>query len=233
MDLKLPILAAALLLPLTEAANAELFVTGSTFTVNGTSAPDTLSSTTTLTSGTTSSLDNGALSLLVTLVPASGGAEWAVFHYSTVSGGAIGSANLNWALSEVGLQLAQPAILEQGFVQFTQNGTALTPTSGIFSGFTVASNPVPGGTGMGVLGTGVTPFPAGALPSLGSSLFPFGQLSGAGITPANVNDYEEALLFAPQAASTPEPSTWAMMILGFAGLGFMAFGKRKLGFALS
>jgi PEP-CTERM motif len=227
MDLKPPLLAALLVLPTAQAANAELFVTGSTFTVTGTSAPDSFSSTATLTSGTTSSLDNGALNLLVSLVPAAGGAEWAVFQYSTTSGGALGNANLNWALDEVGLQLAQPAILQEGFVQFTQNGTALTPTSGIFPGFSVVSNPVPGGTGMGVLGTGVTLFPAGPLPSLGSFLSPFGQLSGAGINPANVNDYEEALLFAPQAASAPEPSTWAMMILGFAAIGFMAYRRRK------
>jgi hypothetical protein len=28
-------------------------------------------------------------------------------------------------------------------------------------------------------------------------------------------------------ASVPEPSTWAMMLLGFAGLGFMAYYKKK------
>jgi PEP-CTERM motif len=29
------------------------------------------------------------------------------------------------------------------------------------------------------------------------------------------------------AAAAPEPSTWAMMILGFAGVGFMAYRRRK------
>jgi hypothetical protein len=28
-------------------------------------------------------------------------------------------------------------------------------------------------------------------------------------------------------APVPEPSTWAMMILGFAGVGFMAYRRRK------
>jgi hypothetical protein len=28
-------------------------------------------------------------------------------------------------------------------------------------------------------------------------------------------------------SAVPEPSTWAMMILGFFGLGFMAYRKRK------
>jgi hypothetical protein len=28
--------------------------------------------------------------------------------------------------------------------------------------------------------------------------------------------------------STPEPSTWVMLILGFAGVGFMAYRRRKI-----
>jgi hypothetical protein len=35
------------------------------------------------------------------------------------------------------------------------------------------------------------------------------------------------LQFTPHVASVPEPSTWAMMILGFAGVGFMAYRRRK------
>jgi hypothetical protein len=31
------------------------------------------------------------------------------------------------------------------------------------------------------------------------------------------------------AAATPEPSTWAMMILGFAGIGFMAYRRKQNG----
>jgi hypothetical protein len=30
------------------------------------------------------------------------------------------------------------------------------------------------------------------------------------------------------AAAVPEPSTWAMMILGFAGVGFMAYRRRNV-----
>jgi hypothetical protein len=33
--------------------------------------------------------------------------------------------------------------------------------------------------------------------------------------------------------AVPEPATWAMMILGFAGVGFMAYRRRKLSMALS
>jgi PEP-CTERM motif len=34
-------------------------------------------------------------------------------------------------------------------------------------------------------------------------------------------------------AAVPEPSTWAMMILGFCGLGFMAYRRKRSGAALS
>jgi hypothetical protein len=35
------------------------------------------------------------------------------------------------------------------------------------------------------------------------------------------------------APAVPEPSTWAMMILGFCGLGFMAYRRKQNGTALS
>ena len=33
---------------------------------------------------------------------------------------------------------------------------------------------------------------------------------------------------ATPVASVPEPSTWAMMLLGFAGVGFIAYRRKKL-----
>ena len=33
--------------------------------------------------------------------------------------------------------------------------------------------------------------------------------------------------------AVPEPSTWAMMILGFVGVGFMAYRRKQNGSALS
>jgi hypothetical protein len=36
----------------------------------------------------------------------------------------------------------------------------------------------------------------------------------------------------PTVAAVPEPSTWAMMILGFCGLGFMAYRRKQNGSAL-
>jgi PEP-CTERM motif len=37
------------------------------------------------------------------------------------------------------------------------------------------------------------------------------------------------LVIDPQITPVPEPSTWAMMLLGFAGVGFMAYRRRKQG----
>jgi len=44
----------------------------------------------------------------------------------------------------------------------------------------------------------------------------------SGATPA-----KDVLLDAVNIAAVPEPSTWAMMILGFAGVGFMAYRRRN------
>jgi hypothetical protein len=33
-------------------------------------------------------------------------------------------------------------------------------------------------------------------------------------------------LASPVAGAVPEPSTWAMMVLGFAGIGFMAYRRK-------
>jgi hypothetical protein len=49
------------------------------------------------------------------------------------------------------------------------------------------------------------------------SAYPGGGINGAG-------SFNVA---APVVAAVPEPSTWAMMILGFAGVGFMAYRRRN------
>ena len=58
-----------------------------------------------------------------------------------------------------------------------------------------------------------------------------------GETTSNVNDPTQAVIFRNGvylthgainvAPSVPEPSTWAMMILGFAGVGFMAYRRLR------
>jgi hypothetical protein len=50
------------------------------------------------------------------------------------------------------------------------------------------------------------------------------DLNGGGGTPfAETGNFQ----FATVASAVPEPSTWAMMILGFAGVGFMAYRRKS------
>jgi hypothetical protein len=54
---------------------------------------------------------------------------------------------------------------------------------------------------------------------------PFSLTIGAAITGTSTGDLN--------VRAVPEPSTWAMMILGFAGIGFMTYRKRKNGLAIA
>ncbi|MBR0687095.1 PEP-CTERM sorting domain-containing protein [Bradyrhizobium manausense] len=47
------------------------------------------------------------------------------------------------------------------------------------------------------------------------------------INPATFDPGELNLIFSPNIGAVPEPATWAMMILGFAGVGFMASRRPK------
>jgi hypothetical protein len=51
-----------------------------------------------------------------------------------------------------------------------------------------------------------------------------GNTTGTGGNGADILVYAQA---APPPLNTPEPSTWAMMVLGFAGMGFVAYRKTK------
>ncbi|HEY6735085.1 MAG TPA: PEP-CTERM sorting domain-containing protein, partial [Roseiarcus sp.] len=73
-------------------------------------------------------------------------------------------------------------------------------------------------------------FPAGPLPSLGTFINPFSQLNGDLAnegTASDITSFTQALEFTPAnfTPGAPEPSTWAMMFLGFAGLGFLGYRK--------
>ena len=63
-----------------------------------------------------------------------------------------------------------------------------------------------------------------------SSLSTYSQLSTNGNTTGVGGNGADILVYAtaaPPPLNTPEPSTWAMMILGFAGMGFVAYRKAK------
>jgi hypothetical protein len=50
---------------------------------------------------------------------------------------------------------------------------------------------------------------------------------------ASAQAIEGNYLYSVAVGAVPEPSTWAMMILGFCGLGFMAYRRKQNGVALS
>jgi len=54
--------------------------------------------------------------------------------------------------------------------------------------------------------------------------------SGTCVVGGKITDFEHFRLeISPQVAAVPEASTWAMMILGFAGIGFMAYRRKGQG----
>ena len=44
---------------------------------------------------------------------------------------------------------------------------------------------------------------------------------------ANATDLSDLFVADAIAGAVPEPSTWAMMLLGFAGIGFMAYRRKS------
>jgi PEP-CTERM motif len=52
-----------------------------------------------------------------------------------------------------------------------------------------------------------------------------GYTDGKGISLLIPNDASQVVI--TQTSAVPEPSTWAMMVLGFAGIGFMAYRRKS------
>jgi PEP-CTERM motif len=91
------------------------------------------------------------------------------------------------------------------------------------------ASPIAGVTGSGEGTQGfVDPIGGpGPLPALGAFADPFDIVLN-GLPAAQVEGFTAALEFAPATTAVPEPSTWAMMLAGFAGLGLMGWrGSRK------
>jgi hypothetical protein len=231
MQTKLIVTTAVLLGLAAPAHAANLFVLGSTFTVNATNSPDSFSDTVTLTPGT-QSLDGGAVDLNISIVDASGGGQWLVFNYTTTSGGPLAPGGGYWSVNQLGIDAAVPVNFDNAYSEFLVNGVSQPWSYSFFGGYEPASSPVPGLSGTGV--ANISPFnspqPAGPLGNLGAFIDDYSDdLSSAGINPATVNGYTQALEFAPQTAAVPELSTWAMMLAGFAGFGLVRYRKTVKG----
>jgi hypothetical protein len=224
MRTKLIVTTAVLLGLAAPAHAASLFVPGSTFEIQGTNTPDSFDDTTVSLTPGSQSLDNGALTLNISIVDAGGGGEWLVFNYTTTSGAPL-SGDDYWSINQVGLDAAVPVNFNYAYSEFLVSGVAQPWSYSFFGGYTPTSSPVPGmpGTGVGNPTSFNSPQGSGPLGSLGAYIDPYsGYLSGAGIDPTIVNGYTQALEFSP-TTPVPEPSTWAMMLAGFAGIGFLGY----------
>jgi hypothetical protein len=103
------------------------------------------------------------------------------------------------------------------------NGTSHTYSGDDLAAVSGQTTPIPGGdaTIYGMLRNGLWTFTDPSLDIIGITVS-----EGAAISS---NSFEIAKI----TTSVPEPSTWAMMIAGFAGLGFAAFRARRSAVALA
>ena len=233
------IITTAVLLGLAAPAHAQLFTPNGAFTVTSGGTPGVGGSDdATLTPGTAMTLTNAGLSLTVSMVAGTDrpGSEWLVFQYT--SDGSIAPSQGNWTVNPVGLLANQSVFLIRGFSQFDESGTEQAFNFSPFGSFSPSAAP-PSDLASILSGPGLLSgvnmdtnpadaFPAGPLPSLGTFINPFSQLNGDLVnqgTASDITSFTQALEFTPASFTpgTPEPSTWAMMLLGFAGLGFLGY----------
>jgi hypothetical protein len=231
MKMKLALFAALLAVSAAQSAHAQLFTPGGTYNFNIQNSPGTSNNPVTFTPGT-QLIDGGDVALTLTIVNAADfattGAQWVVLQTQTVGGVALSQPNENWSFSAVGLPAAIPINFIADYSQWTDTSGANIPQTNHIFNQPLISNPVPGMTGTGEGTSGfAAPIAVGPAFPLGGFSDPFSIVTNA-LGTTNVGGEIEALEFAPQIpTAVPEPSTWAMMILGFAGVGFMAYRRRK------
>jgi hypothetical protein len=221
---------------LTGAAHAQLFTPGSPITVDLTNSPNTTSTVVPLTPGNTA-IDS-VTNLNVNTVATAGGGEWVVFTVQTNGSVPLSQPSQFWEVNFISLDAAVQVNFDQVFASWLSSTGGSPPislpqTSAVFGpccGYALESNPVPGSSATTGEGKGgfTDIFGPGTSDNFLSDLSPFGQITGAGLDPADVTGYYFALHFDPTTASgVPEPSTWAMMLTGFGLLGFAAMRKGK------
>jgi hypothetical protein len=122
-----------------------------------------------------------------------------------------------------------PAVFDNSYSQWFI-GTLPAPTQNSFGGFSNEGNVNPvSGIGPGYGGSGFKPGPAQTSFSFDPVIFvnPYSFVTAGGI-PVTADGVEELLHFtSANPSAVPEPSTWAMMLLGFAGVGFAGYRSTR------
>jgi hypothetical protein len=221
-------LTTAILFGVAGSAHAQLFSIGTDFTVSLTNSPTTETDVIPFTPGT-QVLAGGLLDLTISIVPVAGGAEWVVFDAQTTSATQpLSLANEDWSIENIGIPAAVPVNFIADYTQWQGPTGANIPQTGTIFGQTLMASPVPGVVGNGEGNSGFIDVIGGpgALPQLGGFSDPF-NIVLTGLPATQVNGEIAALEFSPQSPvnPVPEPSTWAMLLVGFAGLGYAAYRR--------
>jgi PEP-CTERM motif len=127
--------------------------------------------------------------------------------------------------SDTGFTNGGPFALSMGG---TNSGGSGTETGKAWGGTTNTALDITGNL-FGSLGPFSGAFSGETNVSLTPGMNPFSLTIGAAVMRTTAGTSTGDL----NLSAVPEPSTWAMMVLGFAGIGFMAYRRKRTGFRLA
>ncbi len=214
------------------AAHADLLNFGTTYNISGSDyAAGDFNETITL-AHAAQTFDNGGLQITETTTALAHGAEFAEFYISTTDGSPLVSNGSNnygsFSIYLSGIQLTASAVSSNYYFDFVTGGAVNTGITNPGGGLGIEPNPNAGSIGAGQ-NSFYFPYTApstGITTGYGQFQYPFTYEAGLENIDPNATGYVLGIELAPVSA-VPEPSTWALMLLGFGGIGYAAFRKAR------